>query len=616
MAREDLLLLAADSLHCEAKDAEPLANLIHDKTAGNPFFAIQFFSALAEESLLTFDYGAGQWSWDLNRIQAKGYTDNVVDLMVGKLNRLPIETLKALQQLACLGNGADFATLRMVYQDSYEEMHRQLWEAVRTGLIFRSEESYRFLHDRVQEAAYSLIPKELRAEAHLRIGMLMASHTPPDRLEEGIFEIVNQLNHGSHLITSMAEREHIAELNLIAGRRAKTSTAYASALKYLRAGRALLPDETWNRNYDLVFSIECLLAECELFTAEMTAAENRLSMLAERAKSAHEIALVTRLRLTLYTTLDRSDRAVEVFIEYQRGRGKDWSPHPTDEEVSREYDQIWSSLGTRQIEELVDLPLIANPDLLDLLDVFTEIMVPAMFTDENLLALVICRMANLSLEHGNSDASCFGYIWLGMLAGLHFGNYPAGFRFGKLGYDLVEKRGLHRYQARTYLVFGNMVIPWSKHVKTGRELVRRAFDAANRIGDLTFAAYSCNHLNTNLLATGDPLAEVQREAETGLEFVSNIPFGIVIDVISTQLALVRTLRGLTPKFGSFNDDDFDESQFECHLSSSSTLLTAKCFYWIRMLQARFFAGDYPSAIQASLNAKELLWISTSYFEVA
>jgi len=247
-----------------------------------------------------------------------------------------------------------------------------------------------------------------------------------------------------------------------------------------------LTDEAWNHNYDLVFWIEYLLAECEMFTAEMAAAENRISMLAERAKSAHDIALVTRLRLTLYTALNRSDRAAEVFTEYQRGRGEDWSPHPTDEEVSREYDQIWSLVGTQQIEELVDLPLITNPDVLDILDVFTEVVTPALFTDEKFLALVICRMVNLSLEHGNSDGSCFAYEWLAMLAGPRFGNYQAGFRFGKLGYDLMEKRGLHRYQARTYLCFGNCVMPWKRHVKTGRELVRRAFDAANRIGDITF----------------------------------------------------------------------------------------------------------------------------------
>ena len=254
LAREDLRQLVADALHCEPEHAEPLATLIHDKTAGNPFFANQFFSALAAESLLTFDYGEARWSWDLNLMHAKGYTDNVVDLMVVRLNRLPIEVQKALQQLACLGNSADFAMLRMVYQD-LNEVHGQLWEAVRTGLILRSEDSYRFLHDRVQEAAYSLIPQQLRAETHLRIGMLMASsapkfhrrrspaygaHTSPDKVDEAIFEIVNQLNRGSHLITSIPEHERIAELNLIAGRRAKISTAYASAIKYLHAGRRLL----------------------------------------------------------------------------------------------------------------------------------------------------------------------------------------------------------------------------------------------------------------------------------------------------------------------------------------------------------------------------------------
>src|SRR5262249_17386399 len=160
-----------------------------EKTAGNPFFAIQFISALAEEGLLTFDHGKGRWSWDLNRIHAKGYTDNVVDLMVGKLDRLPLKTQKALQKLACLGNSADLTLLSIVSEASPEEIDAQLWEAVRTGLIFRSQDSYRFLHDRVQEAAYSLIPEELRAEAHLRIGRLLAAQTPPDKQEERIFEI-------------------------------------------------------------------------------------------------------------------------------------------------------------------------------------------------------------------------------------------------------------------------------------------------------------------------------------------------------------------------------------------------------------------------------------------
>jgi PAS domain S-box-containing protein len=616
LIREDLEQLVTDSLHCELRHAGPLAELVHDKTSGNPFFAIQFLSALFEEGLLSFDHAEGRWSWDLTRIHAKGYTENVVDLMVDKLTRLPFNTQKALQQLACLGNSADFALLELVHKDSVEDLHGHLQEALQTGLLLSSEGSYRFLHDRVQEAAYSLIPEERRAEAHLRIGMLLASHTPPDKLEEGIFEIVNQLNRGSQLITSITELERIAELNLIAGRRAKMSTAYASALKYLHAGRQLLADGTWNHNYDLVFSIEYLLAESELLSTDMPGAEDRLYMLAGRANNAHDIARVTRLRLTLYTALDRSERAVDVFLEYLSGLGTDWSPHPTEEEVLREYDQIWTLLANRQIEELIDLPFITNPDVLDVLDVFTEIVTPALFFDAKFLDLVICRMVSLSLEHGISDSSCYAYIWLGLLAGPHFGNYQAGFRFGKLGYDLVEKRGLHRYHARTYMCFGVFITPWTRHVKTGRELVRRTFTAANRIGDLTYAAYSCNALNTNLLATGDPLIEVQREAENGLEFATDVRFGLVIDCITAQLGLIRTLRGLTAAFGTFNDDCFEELRFERHLASNPALALPECWYWIRKLQARFFAGDYRSAIEASLNAERLLWTSPSFFEVA
>jgi PAS domain S-box-containing protein len=224
-------------------------------------------------------------------------------------------------------------------------------------------------------------------------------------------------------------------------------------------------------------------------------------------------------------------------------------------------------------------------------------------------------MVNLSLEHGNGDASCFAYGWLGRLAGAHFGDYQAGFRFGQLGCDLVEKHGLHRYQARAYLCFG-LVTHWGRHVKTGREPLQRTFDAAHRVGDVVFAACSRSNLSTNLLATGEPLAEVQSEAEAALDFANSVPYGTVVNVITAQLGLVHTLRGLTTKFGSFNDGHFDELQFERHLSNNPTLALQACWYWIRKLQARLFAEDYLSAIQASVNAKQLLWTSPSYFEVA
>jgi PAS domain S-box-containing protein len=613
---DDVGQIVADSLHRDRDFALPLAQLVHEKTGGNPFFAIQFLTALAEEGLLAFDPDAGAWIWDLARIRAKGYTDNIVELMVGKLKRLPDATQDALKQLACLGNVVEMTRLTLVQGESEEAIHAALWGAARTGLIFRQEGSYAFPHDRVQEAAYALIPEEDRAAAHLRIGQMLASRTAPEDLDEKIFEIVNQLDRGAALIDLGEERERAAELNLIAAKRAKASTAYASAMNYLAAGRALLSEDSWERRYELTFALEYHWAECELLTADLAAAEERLTMLSRRAGNLVDIAAVASLQLTLYTTLDRSDRGVEVCLEFLRRGGVLWSPHPTKDEVLREYERIWSQLGSRSIEELIDLPLMSDPESCATLDVLTEVVTPALFTDENLISLVICRMVNLSLQHGNSDGSCFAYVWLGMILGPRFDDYRSGFRFGRLGHDLVEKRRLHRFHARAYMSFGNLVIPWTKHVQTGRDLVRRAFDAANKMGDLTFAAYSCNNLNTNLIATGDPLADVQREAEHGLDFARKARFGFVVDIITAQVRLVQTLRGLTPKFGFFNDEQFDESRFEHHLQNDPRLALPECWYWIRKLQARVFAEEYSSAVEASLNAQRLLWTSPSFFEVA
>jgi predicted ATPase len=616
LSLDDMTQFVAETLHCAYASAEPLARLVHDKTLGNPFFAIQFLTALSDEGLLAFEPDAAAWKWNLGRIRAKGYTDNVVDLMVGKLKRLSDTTQERLKQLACLGNAAEIATLTLVHGLSEEEIHAALWEAVRMELIVRQDGGYAFVHDRVQEAAYGLIPEGERPAIHLRIGRVLADQTPSEKLEYSIFEIVNQLNRGAGLITSRDERERVAGLNLIAGERAKTSTAYASALTYLAAGRALLTEDAWEQRYPLIFALEFHRAECEFLSSQLAAAEQRLAVLAARTVTVVDSAAVTCLRLELYTTLDRSDRGVELCLEYLRRIGVQWSPHPTKEEVRTEYDEIWRHIGGRSIETLVNLPLMIDPEWRATLDVLAQVVTPALFTDDNLLCLVLCRMANISVEHGNSGASCFAYVWLGMIVGPHFNDYPTAFRFGQLGFDLVEQPGLDRFKARVYMSFGNLVNPWTKHVRTARALVRRAFNTANEMGDLTFAAYSCNNLITNLLASGEPLPDIQREAEAGLAFARKIRFGLVINIITSQLRLILTLRGLTPAFNSFNDAQFDEARFEEHFESDPRLALPSCWYWIRKLQARFYAGDYESAIDAELQAQRLLWTSPSFFEAA
>jgi PAS domain S-box-containing protein len=616
LAHEHLGQLIADALRVEPRRTARLTQLVHEKTAGNPFFVIQFLYALAEEHLLAFDHGSSRWTWDLERIRAKGYTDNVVDLMVGRLTRLAAETQKALQILACLGNVAEIAMLSIVLGTSADQVQAALWEAVRQELVERLDGSYRFVHDRVREAAYSLIPEALRPADHLRIGRLLAARTPPEQREGAIFEIVNQLNRGATLITARDEREQLAELNAIAGKRAKASIAYVSALTYLITGSTLLAEDCWERRHELIFALELDRAECEFLTGALAEAAERLAALSTRATNTVDRATVACLRTDLYTTLDQSSRAIAVGLDYLRHLGIDWSAHPTGEEARGEYDRIWSQLGSRTIEELIDLPIMSDPASLATLDVLARLGPPAFYTDANLLSLVICRAVNLSLERGNCDASCSAYVYFGMIAGPHFGDYQAAYRFGRLGYDLVEGRGLTRFQARTYMDFGNVVLPWTRHVRAGRELVRRAFEAANKNGDLTYAAYCGNQLNTNLLAAGDPLAEAEREAEHGLAFAQKARFGFVVDTIATQLGLIRTLRGVTPTFGCFDDAQFDERRIERHFAENPDLAFVECWYWVRKLQARFFAGDYVTALDASSRAQRLLWTSPSMFETA
>ena len=231
---DDIGRLVADALHCEPERARPLAQLVHEKTSGNPFFAIQFLTALNEDGLLAFDPVAPAWRWDIDRIRARSYTDNVADLLVEKMKRLSVPAQEAMKHLACLGNVADVATLTLVYEETEEAVHAALWEAVHAGLVLRQESAYTFLHDRIQQAAYSLIPEERRAEVHLRIGRTLLTTMTPDQLAEHLFDVASQLNRGAARLIDRDEKAQVATIDLRAGRRAKASAAYASACVYLR----------------------------------------------------------------------------------------------------------------------------------------------------------------------------------------------------------------------------------------------------------------------------------------------------------------------------------------------------------------------------------------------
>jgi predicted ATPase/signal transduction histidine kinase len=603
--------LVADTIHRSAAEAAPLARLVREKTGGNPFFAIHFLTALYSKRLITFDRAARRWTWDMARVRAESTTDNIADLLVAKLRELPRETQQALSLAAHIGGVVDGRAMAAVLGRDPEPV---LNAAVEEDLMLRIDHSCRFPHDRVQEAAYSLVPESERAGLHLEIGRRLWARTSASERGEWAFEIATQLNRGASLIASSEERTGVAEINLSAGKRAKESAAYASALTYLTAGCALLSEDRWQEHYELTFGLEFNRAECEHLSGNVTAAERRLSALSRHARTLGALAAVTCAEVEIFHTSGRTPRAVEASLGYLRQVGIDWTPHPTEAEVAKEYASLEQALGNRAIESLVDLPAVSDPDRRATMDVLLATFSPALITDSNLHDLLVGRVARLSLAHGNSDASSLAYVRLATVLGRRFGDYAKGFRFGKLGFDLVEQRGLSRFKAAVYLNFAASVIPWTRHLSTGLELIRRSATAAEQTGNISYACYARTRLITQLLAQGAPLAETLTEAEEAYAY-TEARFELVADSIRTDRQLIRMLQGHLPRFGSLMDADLDEETFEVRLRDPRKAITA-CWYWIRKLQARFHANDFAAAVAAAENAAPLVWTSTEFLEIA
>jgi PAS domain S-box-containing protein len=602
---DDVGWLVADALRCEPERARPLAQLVQEKTGGNPFFAIQFFTALAEERLLAFDPAAPAWQWDISRIRAKGYTENVVDLMVGKLKRLSATTQEALKQLACLGNVAEIATLALVHGETAEVTHAALWEAVRGGLVFCQDSAYKFLHDRIQQAAYTLIPEEHRAEVHLRIGRVLLASMTATELAEHLFDVANQFSRGAARLVDRDEKAQVANIDLRAGRRAKASAAYTSACVYLAAGMALLDDGDWSSQYKLKFSLLLECAECEFLTANFDKAEQLIGELLRRGASKVDQAAVCHLKVLLHTVKSENAKAVDSALAWLRLVSIEIPARPTWEQVQAEYEMVWQTLDRRPIESLIDLPLMTDPELKAAMQVLSVLVSPAYFTDFHLHCLLVCRMVNISIQHGTSGASAHGYGYLGAFLGPLFHRYREGFCFTKLGCDLVDKHGFVAYQAKAYHSMG-LVALWTQPITTAINFTRATFRTATETGDLTFACYSIWQSVTCLLLRNDPLDAVWLESEKSLDFVRKARFHDIADIIVSQQRFIATMQGRTATFSTFSDAQFDEVTFEAQLKGDRMPVMI-CLYWIVKLKTRFLSGDYAEALAAADKAKAMLW---------
>jgi PAS domain S-box-containing protein len=597
LTRKDVAQLVAHSLHATAASVKSLADLVYQKTQGNPFFAVQFLTSLNTEELLYFESSTGRWQWDLEGIRTKSITDNVADLMAARLIRYRGDALATIKQFACLGNDASTDTLAKVLGLTQVQVDVALRDFVSAGLIHRIERGYAFAHDGVREAAYSLIPDTERTSMHLRIGRLLSAGVPQKELEENIFVVVNQFNRGVNLIIEWPERLRITELNLIAGKRAKASTAFESALTYLSAGRALLEPDGWNRDRRMAFELEFHQADCKFMLGEVSFAEERLEALSARSENLADLALVVIRQMSVLTYMGRMERAIENGVDCLSRMRAELPVHPTDTDIETEYRLLCSNMGERSIDSLVALPEMQDAHWREVMEVFSGLLTPTGTSNHLLYCLIVLRMANISIEHGNTPESASAYSVLGgFVFGWRVGTFASADAFTQLALNLVTQAGFDRYAARVYAVVAGASGPWSRPLKECYDLAVRSTEMGYEQGGITYSSYAWAVGLSALLDSGRVLTDVQRQADKVLGVAHKLNFPLLIEFITVALGLIRALRGHSASFETFNAEGFDQEVYERRLEGSSHLWHALVRYRIRKLQLQFYAGNYSSCI--------------------
>jgi PAS domain S-box-containing protein len=603
--------LASDALHCDGAPVEALAQLVHEKTGGNPFFTIQFLTALHDEGLIRFDHRAAVWTWDLPGIRAKGYTDNVADLMAAKLGRLSAETRDVLGQLACLGNVADVTALTWVQdkaEDKAEEVtNARMWEAIRSGLVFRVGSNYVFAHDRVQEAAYELIPAGERPAAHLRIGRALASHTPPEALHEAIFDIVNHLNRGAALIQSKTEREQAAALNLIAGKRAMSSTAYSSARSYLAQGVALLSDAAWDERYDSTLELYLAYLECEYLVGDFARADAVADLVLERAHDNLDRAKVFSLRMELYQLAGKYNESFAAALAALRDFGIVFPE--ADDELRAAVDdallEVPINQAGRPTEELVDAPVAEDPASRAVINLLVEAMPCAFAARPVFYPLFTLKAVNLSLRHGNTDNSSFAYGNFALMLVSRIGDIPAAVQFSEMSLRLNEKFGNRRLYGKLLHLYCSHVNFWRCHIDENLPVFEQAAVACMEVGDLVFAGNLAFNAVWQSIEKGDALKDMHAHSARYATLMLESHNDAVHETIRIEQQFVASLRGLSSGMLTLNDDHFDEAAC-CEAIVKSNFGCGIGVYHIIKLMLAYLDGRYADALNAAAMADAVL----------
>ena len=610
-----LCQLLGDMLQTGHDAAVPLANLVFRKTAGNPFFVTQFVTALADERMLAFDPVDRRWRWDLARIDAKGYTDNVAELMIDKLARLPAAAQAALQRLACLGAGTTQATLVSVCDQPPAQTHAALSAAVSAGLVLRAGGTITFTHDRVQEAVYLSMPTATRAALHLQIGRLLIADKTPVDIENAIFSIVSQFNRAATDATVeddaasagdgriADDRALLCQLNFLAGKKAKAAIAYATARSFLDRAFALLPADAWRASYPDSFAISLALSECEYLVGNFQRAEELAGLILVNVQSKRDRASVYRLRTQLYQMAGSYDDALATMSEAAGLFDVVFPADGPDMEtaIKAESQEIAALLRGRRILDFADAPLLADANLQTVVALLVETIPAAYLTRPDYFAFITAKVTQLSMRFGATEDACFGYSTYGMALLSRHSDIGTAFEFSELALKLNQRLDGRRLKGRLLVAHALAFSPWKNTFATSTTILDQAYAASLDVGDLLYANFSALFYFWPMFQQGAPLDAVQATAREKGAFARDSQNDAVYQTIRFQQQLVANLKGKTRGWDSLDDDSFNEAESFAALQKTNMGFGLQMVHIVKQISA-FIYGDHAAALLAAQHA--------------
>ncbi|MFN6481723.1 MULTISPECIES: AAA family ATPase [unclassified Nostoc] len=607
--------LIADTLKCSEDVAWHLSVLIYQKTKGNPFFATQFLKALHQDGLIQFDFELGCWQCNLSEVTVQAVTDDVVTFMSLQLQKLPPSTQNVLQLAACIGNSFDLATLAIVLQQSEIETAATLWKALQEGLILPIGEvykfyvgqenqaltsenqlivTYKFLHDRVQQAAYSLIPDDQKQTTHYQIGQLLLQQISAQAREDRIFEIVNQLNYGTVLISEQTQRNELAQLNLIASRKAKNSTAYQAAREYITVGLSLLGENTWQQQYEMTLALHELAAEVALLNGNFEVMEQFIDTVIQQAHSLLEKVNVYCIRIQSHIFQSKLTSAIALAQPVLQQLGVTFPETPTPSDLQQEIQEIKELIGDRQIADLVNLPQMRDAEKLAILKIANIISPAAYLTGSPLYPLLNTLSVKLSIQYGNTSTSTFGYANYGNILCNFFQVVDTGTQFGSLALQIISKLDAKATKTEVLMLLGLFIVHRNSHIQETLPLLQEGYTTALEFGSLVFAGYNGHSFCLNSFWSNQSLATLEQDMSAYCHSLMQLNQLTTANYCRIYWQPVLNLLGFAEHTTLLSGKALEETEFLQQLQSANDGYGLYIFYLYKLMLCFLFGEIEPA----------------------